>query len=201
MLFNPSRLLVLLALLITGPAMAAPFTAGTHYAVISDAPTPEPVVMEFFSYGCGGCYSFEPYLQQLKTALGEKVDVQYVPVDFNGGFWTPSQELFLVMEALGKREELHDEAFQFIHGERNPITEKNARKFLERHGVSEEEYEAVRKSFAVRVKETRYDQLTKRYRITSTPTVVVNGKYRVENTALTTPDQFVKLVEYLLQNP
>lgn len=196
------RILAALALLTAGPTFAASFEQGTHYTVISDEATAEPEVLEFFSYGCGGCYMFDPWFKRAKDVLGEQAKFQYVPVDFGGGFWTPSQNLFLVLEALGRREELHDLAFQYIHGERNGITESKAKAFLAQHGVSEEAYEKTLKSFAVHVREQRYDQLTKRYRISSTPTVIVNGKYRVEHTKLTGgPDQFVELLRYLLQNP
>jgi thiol:disulfide interchange protein DsbA len=196
-----SRLFIVLALCAASPAMAARFEAGTHYTVIAEEAMAEPTVTEFFSYGCGGCFLFEPWFDRLKAELGERADVSYVPVDFGGGFWTPSQELFLVMDALGRREELHDAAFQFIHGDRNPITERNARQFMEQHGVSEAEYDKARKSFAVHVKEQRYDQLTKRYRISSTPTVVVNGKYQIDHTKLAGPDELIALVEFLLTNP
>lgn len=198
-----SRILMpLLLLLAAGPLSAASFEAGKDFSVISAEPTAEPVVMEFFSYGCGACFSFEPFVQRIKSDLGDKVEFNYVPVDFGGGFFTPTQELFLVLEALGRREELHEQVFQFIHGERRGAVNRNAvREFGERHGISREEFEKTLKSFAVHVKKQRYDQLTKRYRISATPTVVVNGKYRVENSALSSPEEFVRLVEYLLQNP
>lgn len=190
-----------IALLASGPAFAASFEEGTQFTVVAEEPTAEPQIMEFFSYGCGGCFMFDSWFQGMKAAVGDEVKVQYIPVDFGGGFWTPAQELFLVMEALGKREQLHDAAFQFIHGERNPITEANARRFMAEHGVSEEQYNAIRNSFAVHVKEKRYDQLTRRYRISVTPTVIVNGKYQVDHTKLDGPAEFIELVKYLLTNP
>lgn len=197
-----SRMLIVLALSVAAaPAMAARFEAGNQYTVVAEEPTAEPVIMEFFSYGCGGCFLFDPWFERAKAKFGDTAEVTYVPADFGGGFWTPAQELFLVMDALGRREELHDAAFQFIHGERNPITERSARQFMAKHGVSEEEYDKVRKSFAVHVKEQRYDQLTKRYRIGSTPTVIVNGKYQIDHTKLAGPEEFVALVEFLLTNP
>ncbi|HEX7046038.1 MAG TPA: thiol:disulfide interchange protein DsbA/DsbL [Gammaproteobacteria bacterium] len=204
---NPARffavaaLAVAMALLANTPALAASFEEGNQYIVVAEEPSAEPKVMEFFSYGCGGCFTFDSWFQRMKAEVGENVEVQYIPADFGGGFWTPAQELFLVMEALGKREQLHDAVFQFIHGERNPITEASARRFMANHGVSEEEYNKVRNSFAVHVKEKRYDQLLKRYRIGSTPTVIVNGKYQVDHTKLSGPAEFVELVKYLLTNP
>jgi len=202
-MLNVLRLLAALALFAATPAFAAGFEAGKHYTVISEETTDEPIVMEFFSYGCPHCYTFQPFMDQLKTSLGDKAEVQYVPVDFGGGYWTPTQELYLVMEALGRLDELHIKAFEYIHGERRMInTSQNAQAFIGRHGVSAEQYTKAAKSFAAHVREQRYDQLTKRYRITGTPTIIVNGKYRVELPALKGgPAQFVELVEYLLQNP
>ena len=199
MFLKISRFAAVLALLLAAPAMAAEFEEGTHYSVIAEEATAEPEVLEFFSYGCGGCYMFDPWFQQLKGALGDDVKIDYVPVDFGGGFWTPAQEIYLVLEALGRREELHRALFQFIHGERNPITPANARRFAEKHGISEEEYEKVLKSFAVHVREKRYDQLTQRFRIRSTPTVIVNGKYQIDQTKLKGPTELTELVQFLLQ--
>ncbi|HEX7030225.1 MAG TPA: thiol:disulfide interchange protein DsbA/DsbL [Gammaproteobacteria bacterium] len=199
---NPARIFLAAAtLLVSAPALSASFEEGTHYTVVAEEPSAEPQVMEFFSYGCGGCFMFDSWFQRMKAAVGENVDIQYIPADFGGGFWTPAQELFLVMDALGLREQLHDEAFEFIHGERNPITAASARRFMAQHGVSEEEYDKVRNSFAVHVKEQRYDQLTKRYRIRHTPTVIVNEKYEIDHTKLAGPEEFVELVQYLLKNP
>ena len=55
------------------PAMALAETAwqeGEHYTVVSPAvrvgPTDQVIVTEFFWYGCGHCYTFEPMLQVWK---------------------------------------------------------------------------------------------------------------------------------------
>ncbi|HEX6928083.1 MAG TPA: thiol:disulfide interchange protein DsbA/DsbL [Gammaproteobacteria bacterium] len=192
---------ILFGLLFAASASAASFDAGTHYTVIGEESTAEPVVMEFFSYGCGGCFVFDAWFQRMKAEIGDGVDVEYVPVDFGGGFWTPTQELFLVMDALKLRDALHDDAFRFIHDERNRPTADNMKKFLARHGVTEEKYEKTAESFPVHVKKRRYDQLTRRYGTSSTPTVIVNGRYQVNQAALSGPAQFVELVQYLLKNP
>lgn len=187
---------------ISASASAATFKAGEHYTVIAPEPTSEPLVQEFFSYGCGGCSAFDSIFQQAKRVLGEQAGFEYVPVDFGGGFWTPTQDLFLVLEALGRREELHNAAFAYFFGQpQHPKTEAGVKTFLTRHGIDAEQFEKVRGSFAVHVKEKRYDQLTKQYRVSSTPTVIVNGKYRVEHRALGSAQEFVQLVRYLLQNP
>lgn len=192
-------------LLLTGMpahANAADFKVGEHYTIVAPEPTSEPLVQEFFSYGCGGCSSFDSVFQQAKRALSDQADFKYVPVDFGGGFWTPTQDLFLVLEALGRREEMHQAAFGHFFGQpQQPKTEASVKAFLAQHGISEEQYEKTVSSFAVHVKESRYDKLTKQYRISSTPTVIVNGKYRAEHGAVGNAQEFVQLIRYLLQNP
>lgn len=188
-------------LLLAMPAGAAQFEAGKHFTVISEETTDEPVVMEFFSYGCGGCFQFDSTFSQAKRVLGEQAEFTYVPADFGGGFWTPAQDLFLALDALDLREDLHTQAFAYFHTSRRPVNESTVKTFLAENGVDEEKFEKTLKSFAVHVKEKRYDQLTKRYRIGSTPTVIVNGKYRIEHDALSSSREFVQLVRYLLQNP
>ena len=194
---------LLAAALFAAPTFAADFQVGKHYTIVSEETTQEPVVMEFFSYGCPHCYTFVPFMSQLKSALGDKAEVQEIPVDFGGGYWTATQELYLVLQALGRLDELNMKAFEYIHGERKFISSSNAAKeFAARHGISKEDYEKAAKSFAAHVKKQRYDQLTKRYRISGTPTVIVNGKYKVELPSLSGgPSQFVELVNYLLANP
>src|SRR5690606_41098266 len=72
-------ILPLVALLACQPALAAEtFEAGKHYSVISETPSATPSVMEFFSYGCGACFSFDPYMKHVKTALGDKAEVEYI---------------------------------------------------------------------------------------------------------------------------
>lgn len=193
---------MLFLLLGVSSASAATFKAGEHYTVVAPEPTNKPLVQEFFSYGCGGCRSFDPIFKHARRMLGREAGFEYVPVDFGGGFWTPTQELFLVLEALGRREELHDAVFAWFFGDRQHArTAAGVQAFMERQGVDKAQFEKVRKSFAVHVKKKRYDTLTKQYQIRTTPTVVVNGKYRVEHAAIANSDEFVQLLQHLLQNP
>ena len=192
----------LLALLMPSSTPAAEFDEGTHYTIVAERPTAEPVVMEFFSYGCDACYQFDAYFQRAKNILGDQATFMYVPADFGGGFWTPTQDLFLVLDALGKREELHTAAFVWFHGQpRRTPRESNVKEFLAQHGIDETTFERTRRSFAVHVNEKRHDQLTRQFRIANTPTIIVNGRYQVERRALRSADDFVRLVRYLLRNP
>lgn len=192
-----------LPMLLSTAACADEFEAGKQYTVIAEEATPEPMVMEFYSFGCPHCFQFQSWMQSLEQSIGDTAEVQYIPVDFGNGYWTPTQELALVLSALGRYDELKSEAYAYIHVQRHFISSSDdAKEFMQQHGVSPEEYDRAAKSFAAHVKKSRYDQLTQRYRIAGTPTIIVNGKYRVELKELGGgPNEFVSLVRYLLTNP
>src|SRR5690606_7315905 len=98
-------------------------------------------------------------------------------------------------------EQLHQAAFAHFHVDNQPRTDAGVKTFLAKHGIDESRYEKVLNSFAVHVKEAHYEQLQKRYAIGSTPTLIVNGRYRVEKEALQSAQELVELVRFLLTNP
>jgi thiol:disulfide interchange protein DsbA len=85
--------------------------------------------------------------------------------------------VFYTIELLGKPQ-LHDEVFREINvkGNRMDTPEKIEAFFVSR-GVGKAEFQKAFSSFAVESKVLRAEDLNKRYKITSTPTIVVNGKY------------------------
>jgi thiol:disulfide interchange protein DsbA len=56
-------------------------------------------------------------------------------------------------------------------------TESKLAALFEKHGVDEATFKSTFNSFAVNAKLKRAEELIKRYRVQSTPTVIVNGKY------------------------
>ena len=95
--------------------------------------------------------------------------------------WNPVVKMharvFYTIELLGKPQ-LHDEVFREINvkGNRMDTPEKIEAFFVSR-GVSKDEFQKAFSSFAVESKILQAEDLNKRYKITGTPTIVVNGKY------------------------
>ena len=192
----------LLFALLAVPAHAAEFEEGTHYSTLNREASSEPEVIEFFSYACGGCNSFQQYMNRLEEAAGDKLEITYMPVGFGRPDFEINQEMFYVMQAYGKVDELHDDVYRRIHVDHKSIRSKGAaREFLAQHGISEEDYDKAAKSFAIQVRIKRANQLTRDMQVSSTPTVVVNNRYVVNLAGVTSPDQFVRMVEYLATNP
>jgi thiol:disulfide interchange protein DsbA len=74
----------------------------------------------------------------------------------------------------------HDTVYQEIHRRKNQLSSEAAiQKLFERFGVSAEEFSRAWNSFEVDQKLRVAQDLARRYSIASTPTIVVNGKYRM----------------------
>ena len=158
------------------------FQNGTHYQRLSPAqPTssgPDQVeVAEFFMYSCIHCYNFEPFVQDWVSSKPSYVNFVRVPT-----VWNPLVRLhaqaFYAAEALGKGEEMHGPFFREMHVNGNYLDSEDAMAdFFEDFGVSDADARGALNSFAVHAKVQRADELARRYRVTSTPSIVVNGKY------------------------
>ncbi len=134
-------------------------------------------VVEVFWYACGHCYVLEPRLESWdKNGKAPYVELVRLPAVWNDLLKTHAR-LFYTIEVLGKPQ-LHDEVFREINVKGNRLdTPDKIEAFLTARGVSKTDFQKTFTGFAVESKLARAIDLNKRYRISSTPTVVVNGKY------------------------
>lgn len=184
---------------------AAGYEEGVHYERLSPTqPTsssPEQVeVAEFFMYSCIHCYNFEPYVQAWLETKPEYVNFVRVPT-----VWNPLVKLhgqaFYAAEALGKGDEMHTPFFREMHVSGNLLQSEEAlAEFFGRFGVDAEAFEGAFDSFAVHTKVQRADELTRRYRINGTPSVVVNGKYVTTASMAGGYEELMDLIDALAQS-
>jgi len=163
-------------------ALAVDLVEGVTYKTLKPAvPTnvaPGKVeVVEVFWYACGHCYLLEPKLEAWeKKGKPANVELIRMPAVWNEVLKTHAR-LFYTIEILG-RPELNSEAFREINVRGNRLdTLDKIEAFFTARGVSKADFQKAFSGFAVESKLARAVDLNKRYRITSTPTVVVNGKY------------------------
>jgi thiol:disulfide interchange protein DsbA len=178
-----ARPLIAALTLLAGPfASAAEPVEGVNYKLLKPAvPTnvaPGKVeVVEVFWYACGHCYALEPKIEAWERK-GKPANVQVVrmPAVWNESLKTHAR-LFYTIEVLG-RPELNAEAFREINVRGNRLdTPEKIEAFFTSRGVSKADFQKTFSGFAVESKLARAADLNKRYRIASTPTVVINGKY------------------------
>ena len=173
-------------------------------------------VTEVFSYGCIYCNRFYPIVDKLKASLPSNAKLVYLPASFlPNENWPMFQRAFCTADSLGLVEKTHDAMFDAVWktGELAILDEKtqqlkktmptieDAAKFYNRiAGVPVDKFiAAATKSFDVDLKVKRADELVKAYRVDGTPSIVVNGKYRINLGAVGTADRLVDLVTWLVQ--
>jgi len=212
--------LISTALLTLGSsAQAANWVAGKHYSVIPQAQrtnvAPGKVeVMEVFSYGCPACNQFRPVMKKLKASLPANAQLVYLPASWNNAeAWPMFQRAYLTAASLGVAEKAHDAMFDAIWttgelGVSDPQTRRlktklptieDAAKFYQRvTGVKAADFVSASKSFGVDLKMRQADSQITAMQVSGTPTLVVNGKYRVNNENLSGGDEIIELVKFLV---
>lgn len=170
-------------LLAAQAAVSADFVEGTHYKLLKPAqPTnvaPGKVeVVEAFWYACGHCYLLEPKLESwARQGKAPYVEVVRLPATWNEMLKTHAR-VYYTAELLGKSQPLHAEIFREMNVRGNRLeTPEKIEAFFVSHGVPKSDFQKAFAGFAVDSKVNRAVDLNRRYRIASTPTFIVNGKY------------------------
>ena len=182
----------------TEPAPAAPAAAGlvpgVDYVEIKGGQPYRPLegkveVVEVFGYVCPACAAFHTMVSPWEAKLPADVRFTYVPAPF-GPEWIPYAKGFYVAESLGLVEKSHDALIRAIHvqqsmpGEGDKPDEAAIAKFYAQYGADPKSFLSTMNSFAIDAKVNRGKQFMIRSGVSSTPTIVVNGKYRVEGRSL-----------------
>jgi thiol:disulfide interchange protein DsbA len=163
--------------------------AGTDYVVIQGGQPYAPLdgkieVVEVFNFICPACARFEPLLSAWKKTLPADVRLTYVPADFNAQ-WHPYAQAYLAAEQLGLDDRTHTVVFSAIHlthalpSETDPPDEGKIAAFYAGYGVSAKQFLDAMHSFAVDAKLKRAKQFMMASGVEGTPTMIVDGKYRI----------------------
>ncbi len=170
---------------------------GSDYEVMSSKASKSNELYEFFSYACGACYTMENYVNQFKKANPE-TKVIPVPTDLGHTQWRIYIKAYYLGELLGVLDESHQKIFHRVNIEKKHlINDDDLKTFFVGLGVAPEKFDAANKSFSLDAKIRKAKQLVKTYRISSTPTFVVNQKYKLNNRALETTDMIDKAIKEL----
>ena len=179
------------------------FQLGEHYERLTPAqPTssgPDQIeVTEIFWYACPHCYTFDPYLESWKEDLPGDVSFVRIPVLW-AGIHQMHARIYYTAETLNKLDEMHAAIFREIHVNRNGLDNAAAiGSFFGNYGVDAETFDSTFESFAVYTKLQRADELARRYRISSVPTIIVNGKYTTSATMAGSYPVLLEVIDELI---
>jgi len=172
----------------TRPAAAAPAPRlGTDYEVL---PVPQPKygvgrieVAEVFSYRCIHCAEFQPLINTWKKTMPADARWEYVPAVF-GGSWDDFARAYFAADILGVHKKTHDAAFKgiFVDELIKTGTPEEIADMYAKFGVDRAKFLGTMQSFGVTAKLNRARQFALRTGVSATPTIIINGKYRVTAT-------------------
>jgi thiol:disulfide interchange protein DsbA len=199
---------------------AAPqWAEGTHYFRILPAqPTPaaegKVAVTDAFSYGCPACNQFLPVIKKLESSLPPDAELTRVPASFNPAEqWPMFQRAYYAAKALNLDEQTHLAMFNAVWttGELAVVDRQTRRlkspppriedvaKFYARNSdVTEEQFLDAAESFEVAMEMKGADHWIKACGVDRTPSIVVNGKYRLHVQSAGGTDELIELVNWLV---
>lgn len=139
-------------------------------------------VVEMFWYGCNHCYSLEPVMQEWLETKPDYVEYVRVPAVFRDN-WVPLARAWYVIDTLELGDRVHMNLFKALHVKKlNMNNEGLLRRFFENEGVSAEQFDQVFNSFSVDSMVRNAARLTREYKITGVPAIIVNGRYMTSAT-------------------
>jgi thiol:disulfide interchange protein DsbA len=214
----------LLLLAVSGFAFAqAPqqWTEGKDYfAIQNPQPTNQPdkvVVTEVFSFGCPACNQFEPFLDKLRAELPAGTVLEFLPASWHPNEdWPVFQRAWFTAKALGvDTPASHDAMFKAIWGPNGPLQTydpttqrpkaeanlpkiEDVAKVYANYGAKPDQFVATANSFAVNLRMKRADQQIMAWGVDSTPTIVIDGKWRLTPVSAKGAQQAVDLTLFLV---
>ncbi|MBD78092.1 MAG: hypothetical protein CL840_03975 [Crocinitomicaceae bacterium] len=195
-----------------GPSQyLTPFSEGTHYTTLKEQFPEETTVREVFSVYCPHCFKLEPIIQTIKPGLNDYVKVKRHHVDFLRSAKKEEQvdvtKAILLAERHGVSEDLIGFTFTAIHQHRQLPERAGLENLLVTLGVPETEVKSIWENKDVASEQEKLasmqDAWAKSGDIKGVPTLIVNGKYRVElsgikaNTGEEFMSQLTELINYL----
>lgn len=175
---------------------------GRHYQTVMPSVAvgrgSDVVVTEFFWYGCGHCYTFEPMLTAWGKQLPAGAVVQPSPAVWNDPMRMHAKAYYIA-DVLGVKETLHPVIFDAMHVQRKRLTSRlELRDLFEDHGVEPAQFDKAFDSFGVDSQVRQADARARSAKISGTPSLMVAGKYLIETRAAGSQTNMLEIARFLV---
>jgi thiol:disulfide interchange protein DsbA len=179
------KLASIAALAIAMPAaLAADPAEGQDFQRINPAvPTSDAskiVVTQFFSYQCPHCYKFEKSYTAWSAGLPKDVKSERAAVAIGHATWAAPAQAYYALAAIKAVPAIDDAFFSAVHRERRKLVdEASIAAWVAGQGVDRAAFEKAYRSFSVQLQTKRADDQSRKVRLPSVPSLVIDGKYLV----------------------
>jgi thiol:disulfide interchange protein DsbA len=154
--------------------------AGVHYDLISPAVPrsgDKPEVVEVFNFKCPHCAALAPHTEEWAEKNKERIAFRNLPVFWGKQTDVPARAYFAA-EFLGKGEAMKQAIFNAHFNHATDIENAEEMVFLaEAIGLDGKAFQAQLNAFGVNAKLAQAKSLQQVYKVSFTPTLVVNGSY------------------------
>ncbi len=178
------------------------FMAGVHYQLVTP---PQPTrggerveVVELLWFGCRTCLAIQPQLRRWRERNQAVIHYRRMPAITNEDM-TFFAQVFYAAQALGVLDDIHDDLYTAIHRQHRRLDDEQAlADFLIEQGVDPQAFRtAMRSSFTARkVRQARI--MSRRYGIRGAPTIIVEGRYRVDPGMVRNVGEMMAVLDFLL---
>lgn len=184
-------------------AKAAVYVAGKHYEVL---PTPVRTdnankieVVEVFWHGCPHCHHFEEFVGPWKKQLADDVYFVRIPAIWRANMKAHAQAYFTA-KMLGVEEQIHQALFERLSVKKVPLSkQKDIAKLFENAGVDKDKFDAAYNSFGIKSQVKQADARARSYRVTGTPELIVNGKFRISTKMAGSQQDMLNIADFLIK--
>lgn len=173
-----------LALAVSGPAAAQqPIDPEGRYELIQPPqPTETPgkvEIVDVFWYGCPHCWKFLPAVEALDERKADYVEIRRMPAIFRRN-WEMHARAFYTAKLLNAVDAIHRPLFSSIHEKGQKLDNRQSlRAFFIAQGIDGDAFDKTFDSFAVETMLRKSTVMQGKYGVRGTPSIIVNGKYRV----------------------
>ncbi len=179
---------------------AAGYTEGKDYVTLAEQVRPADAsrieVAEVFSFLCPHCYHFEPLLQAWVKKQPADVVLVQTHASFNHN-WPIYQRGYYTMASLGVKDKAQDAVFNSVFvAKKELLTAEDWADFLSLYGVDKQKTISTFNSFGVNSQVKQADNRVRDFKVASTPTLVVDGRFRVN---VSNHEEMLKVAQFLVE--
>lgn len=173
------------------------YQEGVHYRIVNNINTgdlKDPSIIEYFWLSCGHCQKLEQPLKQFKA---EHPNVGFARKHaVLGENWVRDGRLYYALEETGNMQHFDEFFSLYMTG----LSEETFIEFFNKNAIDQAQFlEVAGSSDNVLAKMQESLSEMSENKITSVPSLVINGKYLILSAEDTrTNESFFKLVDYLL---
>ena len=202
-----ATLVIILTLFLTlASAQAGAIKSGIQYQDLGKPIDGAPPVIEFFSFYCGPCYLFAETYNVDKTisdSLPKGIELTKYHVGTMGELGEELTVAWSIAMVLG----LENQAEKLIFERQKAKKLKNIgdiKSIFSELGVSSEQYDEMKQRKDVNELINKQNKAIKEFKVTSTPSFYVLGKYKVNNNGISDktiegyPKELADIIIYLL---